>query len=223
MTILFFLTFLGAGQYQMQNLFTFEQKLRFAFFYLYVSLILLFFIILPNPRETGFTRVIYKFLYAAAATYLIYLIFICTLDRETLRSILILLDPILAEKPVNRSYSTDCRLYTPENPTSKFANLVGTFDLFVTAHFMGWLVKSLIYRNNIIIWSLSIGFEILEMSLKQYLPNFHECWWDHLLLDLFGCNLLGILIGNWVLKKFNMRKYHWFFEPNEESEKQSYF
>lgn len=90
----------------------------------------------------------------------------CILDRETLRSILIQIDPILAEKTINRSYSIDCRIYTPENPTSKFANLMGTFDVFVTAHLFGWFVKSIVYRNNIIIWTLSIGFEILEMSLK---------------------------------------------------------
>ena len=124
------------------------------------------------------------------------------------------MDPALAEEIKGRNYSIDCRLYTPENPNSKFANIVGTIDVFVTAHFVGWLVKTLIYRNSIIIWTLSIGFEILEISLKQYLPNFHECWWDHLLLDLFGCNLLGIIIGHYILKFFNMRKYHWFFEPS---------
>lgn len=51
------------------------------------------------------------------------------------------------------------------------------------------------------------------------MPNFHECWWDHLLLDLFGCNLLGIILGHWFIKKTGMKKYHWFFEPTEESEK----
>ncbi len=25
----------------------------------------------------------------------------------------------------------------------------------------------------------SIGFEILEYSLEHQLPNFSECWWDH--------------------------------------------
>ncbi len=88
------------------------------------------------------------------------------MDRETLRYLLVLLDPNLAEKAVNRSYSIDCRLYTPENPHSNFANLKGTIDVFVSAHFFGWLVKTWIYRNNIIIWTLSIGFELLELSLK---------------------------------------------------------
>ena len=76
------------------------------------------------------------------------------------------MDPALAEEIKGRNYSIDCRLYTPENPNSNFANIVGTIDVFVTAHFVGWLVKTLIYRNSIIIWTLSIGFEILEISLK---------------------------------------------------------
>jgi len=99
-------------------------------------------------------------------TYLLHLIFICIFDHDTLSYLLILLDPKLAQKAVNRSYSIDCRLYTPENPNSKFANFMGTIDVFVSAHFFGWLTKTLIYRNNIIIWTLSIGFEVLELSLK---------------------------------------------------------
>lgn len=62
---------------------------------------------------------------------------------------------------------------------------------------------------------MSIGFEIMELSLKQFAPNFNECWWDSLLLDLFGCNLLGILIGNYLIKKLNMKKFHWLYEPLE--------
>lgn len=88
-TLLVFLTFLAFGQQYMQNLLTFEDKMKFAFFYVYLSLILLFFLILPNPKETGILRVIFKFLYAAATTYLICLIFMCILDRETLRRLLI--------------------------------------------------------------------------------------------------------------------------------------
>ena len=100
---------------------------------------------------------------------------------------------------------------------------MGTLDVFVLSHFFGWLVKALIFRNSIITWTMSIGFEIYELSLKHILPNFHECWWDHLLLDLFGCNLIGIIIGNYIIKKFKIKRHHWFFEPTEETEKMTYF
>lgn len=139
------------------------------------------------------------------------------LDHETLRHVLIMIDPILEEKIVGRDYSIDCAFYTPNNPNSNFANIRGALDVYVSAHFFGWLTKTLIFRNNILCWTMSIGFEILELSLNFLLPNFHECWWDHLLLDLFGMNLLGIIIGNIIINKFNIPKFHWFFEPNEES------
>lgn len=95
--------------------------------------------------------------------------------------------------------------------------------MYVLTHFFGWLVKTIIFRNNILLWVSSVFFEILEISLAHILPNFHECWWDHLLLDLFGCNLLGILIGMFIIKAFKLRKHHWLFEPTEESEKLPYF
>ena len=117
----------------------------------------------------------------------------------------------------------NCDLYTPDHPTSNFANLVSTFDVYISSHFFGWLVKSLIFRNNIITWALSIGFEICELSLKHILPNFHECWWDHIFLDLLGCNLLGIVIGNYIMKKFEIPTFHWFFEPTEKSQQLTYF
>lgn len=33
---------------------------------------------------------------------------------------------------------------------------MGTMDVFVVAHLLGWFVKTLVFRNNIIIWTLSI-------------------------------------------------------------------
>lgn len=133
-----------------------------------------------------------------------------------------MIDPNLGVPLKERDYSASCDLYTPDHPTSNFANLMSTLDVYVASHFFGWFVKTLIFRNSIITWTMSIGFELYEVSLKHILPNFHECWWDHLLLDLFGCNLLGILLGNYVIKKFDLKIHHWFFEPTEESKKLPY-
>lgn len=122
--------------------------------------------LLPEPNQTGVTRLLHKTLYALGFTYFLHLIFLTILDHETVRYLLVIMDPVLAEEIKGRNYSIDCRIYTPENPESNFANVKGTIDVFVSAHFVGWFVKTLIYRNNIIIWTLSIGFEILELSLK---------------------------------------------------------
>lgn len=88
----------------------------------------------------------------------------------------------------------------------------------MVSHFVGWAFKAVIFRNNVLVWTLSAAFEVYELSLRHWLPNFHECWWDHLLLDLFGCNLLGILLGNYLLRRLGLRGFHWFFEPTEHSE-----
>lgn len=39
-------------------------------------------------------------------------------------------------------------------------------DIYVIAHLFGWMAKTLMFRNNILIWVMSVGFEVLELSLK---------------------------------------------------------
>ena len=95
-------------------------------------------------------------------------------------------------------------------------------DVFIGAHLVGWFFKALIIWNNLIVWTMSILFEIYEKTFRHWLTNFYECWWDHLFLDLLGCNLLGILLGNYVMKKFKVEKFHWFFMPTDKSEQMSY-
>ena len=123
----------------------------------------------------------------------------------------------------NQNYSLDCRVYTPENPESNFYNVRSTLDIYVLSHFFGWIFKALLLRNTWMSWIMSIQFEIYELSLRHWLPNFYECWWDSLLLDLFGCNAMGILIGAYIINRFNIPRFHWFFEPNEQSEKRPYY
>lgn len=188
-----------------------------------IGCVYLAFLFMPNPNYEGIFRVFFKLVYACSFVYLLNIFIMAILDKETLRNYLIFIDPKLSAPLQERDYSLQCDLYTPQNPTSNFANIKSMIDVYISAHFFGWLVKSLIFRNNILAWTLSIGFEIMEISLKHILPNFNECWWDHLILDLFGCNLLGILVGNYLIKKFKIRKHHWFFQPTEYSEKLTYF
>lgn len=49
------------------------------------------------------------------------------------------------------------------NPLS---NVVATvMDEFFLAHLVGWWVKAMIYRNRVLLWMLSIGFELCEVRL----------------------------------------------------------
>lgn len=51
------------------------------------------------------------------------------------------IDPALGDKLPERSYAADCRIYTPENPTSSFINIIESLDIFILAHFFGWWGK----------------------------------------------------------------------------------
>lgn len=78
------------------------------------------------------------------------------------------------------SYAEDCRLYAPDDPSGNpFAPLLAKADRFVLAHFFGWFIKALMFRDWFILLVCSVGFEFLEYTLEFQLPNFAECWWDH--------------------------------------------
>ena len=49
----------------------------------------------------------------------------------------------------------------------------------------------------------------LDLIFKGWLPNFKECWWDHLFLDVLGMNLLGMFIGSRIVQFAEMREYRW--------------
>lgn len=218
-----FIVSIALASRYINNFDTTDEKIRAGIMALNFIGLLIAFVSLPKIDMGPFgVQLFFKIVQSAVFVYFVNLVFFILFDRETARYLLIAFDPKLQHPLEEKDYATDCRIYTPENPDSKFANVFGCMDMFISAHFIGWLVKSLIFRNNIMCWTMSIGFEIYELSFRHWLPNFTECWWDLLLLDLLGCNLAGILFGNFIQKRFNMEKFHWFFEPNEKSEKLSY-
>lgn len=129
----------------------------------------------------------------------------------------------MGEPLPERSYADDCRLYTPEDPESAFRNLFdAAFDVHFVAHLIGWVCKVLIIRDIKICWITSVVFELTELTFRHWLPNFYECWWDHLLLDVFGCNMLGIIIGAFILRFMEVKKLHWVYEKNKKTERYLY-
>ena len=52
-------------------------------------------------------------------------------------------------------------------------------------------------------------WELTEVFFGHLLPNFYECWWDNIVLDVLICNNLGIFTGMMVGKWLEMREYHW--------------
>jgi phosphatidylserine synthase 1 len=52
-------------------------------------------------------------------------------------------------------------------------------------------------------------WEITEVAFAHLLPNFAECWWDALILDVLLCNGLGIWVGMKICQFIEMREYRW--------------
>lgn len=53
------------------------------------------------------------------------------------------------------------------------------FDVHFIAHLAGWWFKMIVIRDVKMAWIISASFELIEISLRHWLANFHECWWDH--------------------------------------------
>ena len=50
---------------------------------------------------------------------------------------------------------------------------------------------------------------LVTPDIEHQLPNFSECWWDHWIMDVLVCNLLGIVLGHVVLKFLENKEYNW--------------
>ena len=132
---------------------------------------------------------------AVAVVYECFMLFILSLSPDNARQFMKFFDSSLGVELAYRDYAADCRIYIPESP-DHFKNLRDVFgDIFIVAHFLGWIWKAFIFRDWRILWFLSVWFEDLEVSVQHILPNFQECWWDKMIADVFGCNMLGM----WLL------------------------
>ncbi|XP_024366747.1 CDP-diacylglycerol--serine O-phosphatidyltransferase 1 isoform X2 [Physcomitrium patens] len=151
----------------------------------------------------------WRFIHGMAVVYLVFLTFLLFQNRDDARQFLKYLHPDLGVQLKERSYGTDCRIYTPEKP-NKFSNVYDTlFDEYVVAHTIGWWCKAIMIRNQPFLWALSIAFEFCERSLIHMLPNFNECWWDSFVLDVLICNWFGIWAGMKTVKYFDGKEYNW--------------
>jgi phosphatidylserine synthase 2 len=86
-----------------------------------------------------------------------------------------------------------------------FMILKESIDIFILGHFFGWWCKAVLFRHAGISWAVSIGFEFVELSFQHWLPNFYECWWDHVILDVLVCNAVGIGLGTLTCRYFSMK------------------
>mmetsp|Transcript_58974 Transcript_58974/g.144638 ORF Transcript_58974/g.144638 Transcript_58974/m.144638 type:complete len:472 (+) Transcript_58974:103-1518(+) len=120
-----------------------------------------------------------------------------------------------------RSYADQCDVWTGganckywadiskgEEPC--FGNIQdAVHDEFFAAHIIGWWGKALILRHAGAAWLNSIAFEFIELSFEHWMPNFAECWWDHIILDVFVCNALGIFLAHVFIHYMECKEYRW--------------
>jgi len=51
-------------------------------------------------------------------------------------------------------------------------------------------LQTLILRDWWLCMVISVMFEVVEYTLEHQLPNFSECWWDHVSIDSLCCFLV---------------------------------
>lgn len=152
--------------------------------------------------------VLWRLIHGIIIIYLIFIVFLLSLSSPAAvdRTMQVLLDPSCGTAPLPRfetsDYTADCSV-SPGNLWNKI------WDLYFFAHFFGWIVKALILRDWGLMWTCSLIFEVMEISLQKALPNFQECWWDRWLLDIFGCNLAGMYVGMKIAGWIGAKEYDW--------------
>ena len=50
---------------------------------------------------------------------------------------------------------------------------------------------------------------VVQLSFMHLLPNFAECWWDIIFMDILLCNGVGIHLGIYLCHKLEMKTFKW--------------
>lgn len=70
--------------------------------------------------------------------------------------------------------------------------------------FFSFLPQTLMIRDWWMCMIISVMFEFLEYSLEHQLPNFSECWWDHVCTNISPPLLCFLRINRCVPRKKNI-------------------
>ncbi|XP_019482623.1 PREDICTED: phosphatidylserine synthase 1 isoform X1 [Hipposideros armiger] len=143
--------------------------------------------------------------FGLSVLYFLFLVFLLFLNFEQVKSLMYWLDPNLryATREADvMEYAVNCHVITWER-------IISHFDIFAFGHFWGWAMKALLIRSYGLCWTISITWELTELFFMHLLPNFAECWWDQVILDILLCNGGGIWLGMVVCRFLEMRTYHW--------------
>ncbi|KAM6349379.1 PTSS1 synthase, partial [Podargus strigoides] len=174
--------------------------LSVIFFFLIISVLAF-----PNGPFTRPHPAIWRMVFGLSVLYFLFLVFVLFLNFEQVKAVMYWLDPNLryATREADiMEYAVNCHVITWER-------ILSHFDIFAFGHFWGWSMKALLIRSYGLCWTISITWELTELFFMHLLPNFAECWWDQVILDILLCNGGGIWLGMVVCRFLEMRTYHW--------------
>lgn len=161
---------------------------------------------LPDSLMVRPHPAVWRAVLACGIIYLVVLTFLLFQDLATVRAIMGYYDSTLRNVLPERAYAADCRMSTEEDP---YLFVHTAFDVFIVAHALGYVFKAVMLRDWRMVTCVSLGFELIEVTFQHVLPNFRECWWDHVLLDVLICNAGGTAVGMWLLTLLEAKKYEW--------------
>ncbi|KAL8625201.1 hypothetical protein ACOMHN_030834 [Nucella lapillus] len=170
--------------------------------------LMLFFLIVsilafPNGPFTRPHPAIWRMVFGASVLYFLLLVFILFQTHTDIRRLIVWLYPDLhGSGPDTKEYAANCS-------DVSLQRLWSHMDEFVLCHFFGWVLKALLIRHYGILWTISVMWEVTEMAFIHLMPNFAECWWDTMILDILLCNGLGIWMGMVLCRTLEMHDYHW--------------
>uniref|UniRef100_A0A7N8WT38 Phosphatidylserine synthase n=1 Tax=Mastacembelus armatus TaxID=205130 RepID=A0A7N8WT38_9TELE len=159
----------------------------------------------PNGPFTRPHPAIWRMVFGLSVLYFLFLVFLIFLNWEQVKTLMYWLDPNLryATREADiMEYAVNCTVITWER-------ILSHFDIFAFGHFAGWAMKALLIRSYGLCWTISITWELTELFFMHLLPNFAECWWDQVILDILLCNGGGIWLGMNVCHFLEMRTYRW--------------
>ncbi|GAB00005.1 uncharacterized protein L969DRAFT_210413 [Mixia osmundae IAM 14324] len=188
--------------YNSENL-SFPDRLKRHLGLLAAAAAFLLFVVV-NCRDGPFARphpALWRLVLGCNLIYALVLCYACFQDKEHARDLLRTFDSSIGAPLPEKSYAENCA-FTPSNV---WANI----DIFCLAHTLGWFLKSMILRDFWLCTILSVVFEFCELSLEHQLENFKECWWDHLILDVLVCNLVGTYIGMKTCAYLKVTPFSW--------------
>eukprot|EP00727_Mastigamoeba_balamuthi_P005744 m51a1_g179 hypothetical protein (441) ;mRNA; r:591800-593862 len=183
---------------------------RWGLFGVVVAFLLFAMLKFPDSLFRRPHPLVWRVVLGVGVLYMLALTFLLFQNVDDARQMMTFLDPALGKPLPERDYAVNCQFYTPDDPESNFRYVRDAIkDEFFIAHAVGWLMKMLLMRDVRLTLFASALFELMELSLRHILPNFAECWWDHIILDLIVTNGFGIIAGYFLVRFFEMRTYNW--------------